>query len=284
MKKIFPVIFFFLMLGSACKKEELIFIKDYREIQTQDSLTAPEDSTDNKYRIIILMYHKLVAGEPDDIYERNEQDFENDLNFLIARGYQVLSFDDLLSIKANTNKLTANSVIISFDDGYSSDYNIAYPRLKEKEMPATFFTVTGWVGDSDRLTWLNVQEMDRYKSNSGKKLFSIESHTSSHPFLVKDSSNFTSQQAYQTWLDAEFSTSKNLIQSTTGQSTMWLALPYGNGANNPLLIATAKKYGYSGIRTSIYGSFTIKTMDEFALPSVPIYSTTDISEIDSYMP
>ena len=151
-------------------------------------------------------------------------------------------------------------------------------------MSATFFMVTEWVGDSDRVSSANISEMDNSKSLSGKKLFSIESHSASHPFLVRDSSNFANPEEYKSWLNSELRDSKNWIQNITGQSSMWLALPYGNGANNPQVIATAKSNGYSGIRTSIYGSFTVKTMDPFALPSLPLYSYSEISEVDNYMP
>lgn len=285
MRKLISLFFIFSFLLLGCKKEDQIVINNYQITNEGANTTNGNDSLlDNKHRILILMYHKLVPDYTQDLYERSARDFKADLNFIAARGYQVLSFDDLIKIKSGTKKLLSDAVVISFDDGYASDYKIAYPKLKEMGMPATFFMVTDWVGDSDRVTWSNIAEMDQYRCSSGEKLFSIESHSETHPFLVKDSSNFSNPSDYQNWLKDELGNSKNSIQSTTGQPNMWLALPYGNGANNPLVISTAKSLGYSGIRTSIFGSFTIKTMDLFALPSLPILSTTDIGEIDNYLP
>ena len=237
----------------------------------------------SNYKILILMYHELVTGRPSDIYKRNIADFENDLKYIQSKHYEVISFDDLIKLQTGTKKLHSNAVIISFDDGYASDYNLAYPKLKIHEMPATFFIVTEWVGDSNRISWADAYTMSQYSNEKGSKLFSIESHTSSHPFLAKDSIQFANHTAYQASLDDEFYDSKTWIQSSTGQNSMWMALPYGDGANNAQIITTAKKFGYTGIRTSIYGSFTLKSMNLNALPSLPILSTTQISDMDLYL-
>ena len=284
MNKFFTgVILAIMLLGFSCKKEEIIIIKEVEKSSTIPSFSG-DSLINNKYRILILMYHKLTNQAPYDLYERNAVDFENDLNFIASRGYQVLSFDDLIKVKAGTLKLQNNAVVISFDDGHESDFSIAYPKLKQKEMPATFFMVSNWVGEFDRVTWSNISEMHHFQTASGQKLFSIESHSRSHPFLARDSADFPTRTAYLDWLNDELKISKDSIQKVTGQLNMWLALPYGNGANDPTIISAAKKCGYSGIRTSIFGSFTAKTLDPFALPSLPILSVTDISEIDNYMP
>jgi peptidoglycan/xylan/chitin deacetylase (PgdA/CDA1 family) len=285
MKRLIKFTLLFVVFLSACKKSDMMVLNQTRIVNVTDTVLVSNDSIyDNKFRVVILMYHKLVSGTAENIYERSAQDFQNDLNFISNSGYEVLSFDDLLSIKAGTRKLTSNAVIISFDDGHLSDYSIAYQELKKMEMPATFFLVSDWVGDSDRVSISNVVEMDSYRTAKGNKLFSMHSHSKTHPFLLKDSVNFNCHSSYQDFLTTELGDSKSWIQNLTGQSTMWLALPYGNGANNALVIETAKNNGYAGIRTSLYGSFTIKTMDPFALPGLPILSTTWISDIDNYMP
>ena len=48
------------------------------------SCTEKEESVPEKEgRIIILMYHRIVDGEPGNLYERSLQDFESDLMYLI---------------------------------------------------------------------------------------------------------------------------------------------------------------------------------------------------------
>ena len=43
-------------------------------------------------------------------------------------------------------RLSQQIIIITFDDGYSSNYEVAFPILKELEIPATIFVVTDTVG------------------------------------------------------------------------------------------------------------------------------------------
>jgi peptidoglycan/xylan/chitin deacetylase (PgdA/CDA1 family) len=240
------------------------------------------DSSITDYKVLILMYHEVVLDTSGDEYDRGLTDFKKDLEFIKSKNYELISFDDLTKLKNGEKTLKSNAIIISFDDGYSSDYELAYPELQQQNMPATFFIVTEWVGRHHRLKWSDVWVMDQFRNSEGQKLFSIESHTSSHPFLINDSINFPSHAAYLNSLDYEIGESKNTIQDVTAQSSMWLALPYGNGAYNPQLIKTAKKFGYSGIRTSEPGAFKVNEANFFALPSFAILAGTSINEIENY--
>lgn len=240
------------------------------------------DSIITDYKVLILMYHEVVLDTSGDEYDRSLADFKKDLEFIKSKNYDLISFDDLTKLKNGEKTLKSNAIIISFDDGYSSDYELAYPELQQQNMPATFFIVTEWVGRHHRLKWSDVWVMDQFRNHEGQKLFSIESHTSSHPFLINDSINFPSHEAYLNSLDYEIGESKNTIQDVTAQSSMWLALPYGNGAYNPQLIKTAKKFGYSGIRTSEPGAFQVNEANFFALPSFAILAGTSINEIENY--
>ncbi len=262
--------FLVFLLFSSCNKEEDFYTSGF-----------PADT--NQFKILILMYHDLTEGEPADIYVRRISNFNNDLNYIKSKNYRVISFDDLIKIKNGELKLSSDAIIISFDDGYLCNYTVAYPLLKKFKYPATFFIVTDWVDNPDRVSWTQVIEMDQYRATGRKKLFSIESHSKTHPFLVTDSGTFSNHIAYQSSLKREIGVSKNHIRNITGQESMWLALPYGDGANNAGIINTAKSYGYSGIRTSIWGSFTIENMNLFALPSLPVLSTTNITVIDNYL-
>jgi peptidoglycan/xylan/chitin deacetylase (PgdA/CDA1 family) len=258
------------------------------ETESDDIFPSASPGSDNvsrttRFKIIVLMYHNVVQGTPADIYQRNSTDFDNDLNYIKAQGYQLLSFDDLLLIKAGTKLLTKKGVIISFDDGYLNNYTIAYSKLKAMKFPATFFVISDLINQSGRMTTANLQEMDQYRTFTGNKLFSIEDHSKTHPFLQAAASNYSNPADYQSFLNAEIGDSKNVITGITGQTSMWLALPNGDGASDPTIINTAKAYGYSGIRTSIWGAFNKNNMDPFVLPSLPILSTTPITNIETYL-
>ncbi len=69
--------------------------------------------------------------------------FKKQLLYLEAMGYSTIHFKDYIEFKENGKKLPDNPIIITFDDGYYSNYEYAYPILKELNMKATIFAI-GW--------------------------------------------------------------------------------------------------------------------------------------------
>lgn len=127
----------------------------------------------DKYRIAILMYHELVEGEPGNLYERSMADFENDMLYLLENDFQLLCINDLLLIENGEMVLQSHGAIVTFDDGFASDYHLAFPLLKELDIPATFFIVTEWVGTTGFLTWPEVWLLSQYENDQGSRIFSI---------------------------------------------------------------------------------------------------------------
>jgi peptidoglycan/xylan/chitin deacetylase (PgdA/CDA1 family) len=190
--------------------------------------------------------------------------------------------DDLLLYKDGGLKLNYDGIIITFDDGYESNYSIAYPLLSTYKMPATFFLTTEWIDTPGFTLWSEVWLMSQYIDPEGKKPFVMGSHTSSHPYLEQSAQDFATHQDYLDFLNTELGDSKIWIADITGQPTMFLALPYGDGANNQDIINVAQENSYDGIRTSAWDSFVPGTMDIYVLPSIPVLSDTPIESIENY--
>ena len=233
-------------------------------------------------RIAILMYHNLVEGASEDIYDRNTTDFENDLIY-IRDNYQLLSMNDLLLLQSGELELERDGVIVTFDDGYKSTYDLAFPLLKSYNIPATIYVVAEWMDTSPYLDWSEVWLMSEYVNLENKRLIEIGSHTSSHPFLEKMEESFSTHNDYLDFLDRQLGESKEWIVDITDQPDIFLALPYGDGANNNDIIDSATRGGYKGIRTSMWNSFTVDEMDLFALPSLPILFNSQIEIIENYL-
>jgi peptidoglycan/xylan/chitin deacetylase (PgdA/CDA1 family) len=238
---------------------------------------------EKKHRIAIIMYHDITDSIPKNEYERNSTDFDNDLKYMMGTNYQFLSINDLLLIRTGEKKLYSDGIIITFDDGYKSNYTKAFPLLSEYDIPATFFIVPEWIGDSIYMTWPEVWQMSQYVSTEGAMPFTIGSHTSSHPYLEQSEQYFSDHQDYLDFLYTELEDSRAWIVDITGQSDIFLALPYGDGANNIDIINTAIFCGYSGIRTSVYDSFTADEMNLYALPCISILTNYSIQIIDEFL-
>lgn len=238
---------------------------------------------EKKHRIAIIMYHDITDSVPGNDYERNSNDFANDMKYILDNNYQLLSINDLLLLQAGTLKLYSDGIIITFDDGYKSNYTKAFPLLSEYDIPATFFIVPEWIGDSIYMTWPEVWQISQYINTEGVMPFTIGSHTSSHPYLEQSAQYFTDHQEYLDFLYTELEDSRVWIIDITGQSDIFLALPYGDGANNVDIINMAIFCGYKGIRTSIYNSFAPEEMNLFVLPSISILSLDSIQIIENFL-
>lgn len=70
----------------------------------------------------------------------------------VAAAYHAISLSELVESRAKNIRLPTNSVIITFDDGYESNFKLAYPVLQEFGLPAAIFVTTGFL-DGDDMLW-----------------------------------------------------------------------------------------------------------------------------------
>ena len=74
--------------------------------------------------------------------------FQKQLHY-ITDHYKVISLKTLWGKWADHGK--DNLAVITFDDGYLDNYQVAFPVLRQFKVPATIFVVSGLVGTADNL-------------------------------------------------------------------------------------------------------------------------------------
>src|ERR1700730_18317908 len=77
----------------------------------------------------ILMYHKISEDRNDQLtisVDRLSEQFA----CIQQLGYQPISFADLRECMTSGRPLPEKPVLLTFDDGYQSVYDLAYPLLK----------------------------------------------------------------------------------------------------------------------------------------------------------
>ena len=67
----------------------------------------------------------------------------------IGRHFEVVPLDEILSRRPPGGRLRRPPAAITFDDGFRDVYDLAFPLLKAKGMPAAVFVVTSLVGTPD---------------------------------------------------------------------------------------------------------------------------------------
>ena len=125
--------------------------------------------------------------------------------------------------------------MVTFDDGYLSDYTIVFPLLKSLGIKATFFINTSNIGKPDFLDWKMVIEMQEKGNIFG-------SHGHNHLKMTEIS---LQESKY------EFIKSKELYELNTGTDMRLFAFPYG--CYNHSLLDLSVECGYSNCFISKHG-------------------------------
>lgn len=83
-------------------------------------------------KVPILMYHNLT-NDPSAVTSMTitGERFQEDMEYLEYNGYTPLLSADLINIRAGKEAMPERPVMITFDDGYRSNYDIAYPILQK---------------------------------------------------------------------------------------------------------------------------------------------------------
>ena len=101
--------------------------------------------------IPVLTYHHIGSG--NDLLYVSEADFERQLVYLRERGYTTISVAELAEGLSGRTKLPDRPIVLTFDDGYDDNYQAALPVLLRQGMRASFFVVTGKMGQPGYLSW-----------------------------------------------------------------------------------------------------------------------------------
>lgn len=90
----------------------------------------------------IVMYHDLTQDEnATNKMTVTVERFRLDMEFLKEFGYTALLPADLIAIKRGTQQMPQKPIMITFDDGYRSNYDWAYPVLQQTGMKAAIAVV-----------------------------------------------------------------------------------------------------------------------------------------------
>ncbi len=184
----------------------------------------------------VLLYHNISQSYHTSQADMNisPQDFEKHIVAFIEAGYNIISFDTYLNYLNGLCKLPENSMIITFDDGYLSNYTEAFPILRKHGAYGTVFVVTSKVGSFDteypHFTWKQAKEM----IDSGT--MNIYSHMVSHPNMLELSANEIAYEARK---------SKYIIEKNLGINCNVLAAPHGLFSKEATFVIA--KSGYSTI-------------------------------------
>ena len=215
---------------------------------------------DQTAQTIIFCYHLLVDKVRYPGTEITPAAFEAQMKELKDRGITVISMQDLLAWKRGEKNIPPRCAVITFDDGYKSQYEVAWPILKKYGYPFTMFIYTegvrgGSLGGGGAITWEQLADM---RDNG----VDIEAHSATHQDLreghaitlaspggKKTRTKLTGPQ-YEQWVQNEVVGCKQLLEQRLGIKINCFAVPFGN--YNEHVKELARNAGYEAMFT-VYG-------------------------------
>ncbi|MBN1871082.1 MAG: polysaccharide deacetylase family protein [Candidatus Omnitrophica bacterium] len=187
-------------------------------------------------KLPILLYHDIKEDNFDIAtiesgnrpYVMRQSDFEAQMSWLYDNGYRAIGIDE---IETATDK----SVLLVFDDGLKSNFDIAYPILKRYGFKAVFFVTVDDIGKRDIMSW---QELKELKDNG----MSIGSHSMSHRVPIELSDNELKYELFE---------SKKVLEKNLGKRIDYFSLP--TGFYDKRITTVARDAAYKGLFYSEVG-------------------------------
>src|SRR4051812_5833819 len=214
------------------------------------SISKP--AVDQNAQVVIFGYHRFVNAVKRPDTEITPAAFEAQMKELKDKNIAVIPMQDFLAWRRGEKAIPSKSAIITFDDGWKSQYEVAWPILKKFNYPVTLFIYTegirpGHFSGGESMTWEMLAEM----RDAG---VDIQGHTATHSDLRKPYDKVAkkklSPEEYEQWLDKELVGSKQMIEQKLGVKVNCFAVPYG--FHNDHIREICLKAGYEAMFT-VYG-------------------------------
>lgn len=195
---------------------------------------------------IILNYHHLDPT-PTTSSTISPQLFAQHMQYLKEHGYNVISLQQLkkylLSPAQSKAVLPERAVVITFDDGYASFYQYAFPILKEQGFPATIFTIVGRVGNTlkevPKMSWAQIKEL------SATGMVDFQTHTWNLHYTIDRKSALMVAEPRRMRTDLRLAA--DVLAFQTGKVVDAIAYPYGhvNGTLSKIAVEEGYRFGFT---------------------------------------
>jgi peptidoglycan/xylan/chitin deacetylase (PgdA/CDA1 family) len=214
----------------------------YSTIQAAPSPAAGE------FTIPVLTYHS-ITDQAGSEYEVTAAQFNLQMAYLHSHGYHSISLKQFDTFMKRGMSVPDKLVLITFDDGYRNNYDMAFPILKKYGYTAALFVITDWVNSKPYMSWTQIKALE-------KGGWDIMAHSRTHPHLPLQS------KARQ---QKEIAGSKIAIERIVKTSAFAFAYPYGHRSQTTMDLVQESGYLYAftfddGLTTSSQNPYLLKRL------------------------
>jgi len=166
-------------------------------------------------KLPILMYHHVTLEECKGLTISVEK-LEKQFKHLTENGYKTFHLNELLQMKQLPK---GKNIIITFDDGYVSQNELALPLLKKHKLKATFFVPLDFLGKTD--SW-NTSSLEIMTAEQLKSLDTKIVELGFHSFKHKKYTELSDAE-----VEADTSRCLEFVSENGLNFSSVLAYPYG---------------------------------------------------------
>ena len=170
--------------------------------------------------LVVLQYHHVSDKTPAST-SVTPAVFEQHMDYLAAKQFQVLDLLTVVKMLKAKQPLPDHAVVITFDDGYRSVFDEAFPRLKKRKWPFTVF-INSQPHDEKNpifMSWADLKVLVTYGAVIGN-------HTDSHGHLIRRSKG-ESFNEFALRREQEIDFAEQRIAKELGVNTKVFAYPFG---------------------------------------------------------
>jgi peptidoglycan/xylan/chitin deacetylase (PgdA/CDA1 family) len=226
----------------------------------RSTVTGAATGRPGSERVPILMYHVInppPAGAPFPGLYVESSEFATQMQALANAGYHAITQDQMWAYwKHGVPLPTGKPIVVSFDNGYQSQYTNALPVLRR----------LGWVGDENiQLTGLPPSQGGLSETQVKGLVaagWELDTQGISHADLIALNA---------TQLAEQVAGSRKTIQQRYGVPVNWFCYPSGH--YNATVIAAVKSAGYTGSTTVVPG-WAGPESDPYRLPRLRVLGGT----------
>ncbi|HSP35982.1 MAG TPA: polysaccharide deacetylase family protein [Thermoanaerobaculia bacterium] len=203
-------------------------------------------------QVAILGYHQVDAV-PEVGWTVSNEDFVDQMRYLQLAGFHVVPIAEFYDwMTGKRPSLPANAVVVTADDGFADQYTDLNRLIQPFGFPWSLYIYPHFINThgATALTWPQVDQLVAAGVD-------VESHTMTHPHLIRKSHLDMSDVQYAQWLQKELADSKRVIAERKRKPVRFLCYPYGDW--NARVAAEAARAGYVLALTSWAGLNTRST-------------------------
>ncbi|MFV8817728.1 polysaccharide deacetylase family protein [Haliea sp. E17] len=186
---------------------------------------------------VVLQYHHISDDTPAST-STSPARFAMHLDYLQDAQFNIVPLQELVDALRAGQPLPDRTAAITFDDGYISIYDTAWPLLRARGWPFTVFVNTE-PHDQNRPLYMSWEQLRELKAAGA----TIANHGVSHPHLLERQSG-EDQAAWLDRIGGEITVAQQRITAETGDSPRLFAYPYGEYDKDVLELVAS--LGYAG--------------------------------------